>query len=133
MSENDCLVHRDEQEKSKSESIINHMKYNYIIVSKVYAWRFWWVWEERECGRGKGGGGSQNCKLALLIMNKMVDCIIILEDSWPFKYLQTMGELCITFCSKIIFSYMHCIVIVSIFIIERKLLKICIELIILCY
>ena len=30
---------------------------------------------------GRGGGGSQNCKLALLIMNKMVDCIIILEDS----------------------------------------------------
>ena len=58
MSENDCLVHRDEQEKSKSESIINHMKYNYIIVSKVYAWRFWWVWEERECGRGKEGGGG---------------------------------------------------------------------------
>ena len=30
---------------------------------------------------GEGGGGSQNCKLALLIMNKIVDCIIILEDS----------------------------------------------------
>lgn len=91
--------------------------------------------EKRESvvGGRVGGGGSQNCKLALLIMNKIVDCIIILEDSWPFKYLQTMGELCITFCSKIIFSYIHCIVIVSIFIIERKLLKICIEFISLCY
>lgn len=37
--------------------------------------------EKRESVVGGRGGGSQNCKLALLIMNKIVDCIIILEDS----------------------------------------------------
>ena len=36
--------------------------------------------EKRESVVG-GRGGSQNCKLALLIMNKIVDRIIILEDS----------------------------------------------------